>query len=224
MNLKLLSLTVSTLLLLSSGCIYNLESQDLGYFKPSQKVITEDDVVVDIRPVLESGGYDVYKYLTVFYVELTNNSQNPVVFGWDNFILRDTFGTQYNIFNPEIAAEILRENSGIRFYPSFSIGIGGGYHHSHFHWGSFYRPYGFYHPYYHYDHFWWPYPYYKQDDNLSWVYSQALFPGAIYPGSKVKGLIYFKKLPKEVVNIEMDFGYLLKEQDQKRVVTFQFHR
>ena len=208
-----------------SGCAY--KQKTAAPFMPFQKLKTDEGVEIKVTPSSGLGDYKVSKYLTTFYVEIENQSKNEITFNSDDIVLIDELNNQYNLLSPNIAAEIVKESSRTRFFPRISIGIGVGHYH-----GGYYRSHRRYHSpfrsrfHYYYDD---PYPYdypqaYAQTENVSEVYSEALFPGVIYHGSTVKGFIYFKKLPADILNVNLEFGYDVENDPERYDVTFSFKR
>lgn len=217
------------LLLFSSGCVYSLGQQGGAPFKASRTFNTEDNVEITATASAELESYRFSKYLTVFYLEITNNSNKEIVFGSEDIVLIDEKAVQYNLLSPENAASIVRENSKKWYYPRISIGIGGGYHSGHFHYYGRHRfwPYRFYNPYHrfhYYDDLYYYPDYYTRSNNLGEIYSDAIFPGLVKPGATLKGFVYFKKLLKEMPKVSLDFTYGYKTGNQRKSVTFEFKR
>lgn len=217
------------LILFSSSCAYYINQKADPPFKATQTFNTEDGIKISVIPSAELENYRVSKYLTVFYLELTNNSHKEITFDSNDIVLINEDGVQYNLISPENAVNIVRENSRRWYYPRISIGIGGGYHSGNFYFHGHHRwPYSYYYPYYRYHNYYqqpYYYPYYNgSNDNLSEIITDALFPGAVYPGSTLKGFIYFKKLTEEVLKVSLDIRYKGISGSERKAVTFSFMR
>lgn len=217
---------VLILILAMSGCAY--KQKTAAPFTPFQKFKTDEGVEIKVTPSAGLSDYKVSKYLTTFYVEIENQSKNEITFSSDDIVLIDELNNQYNLLSPNIAAEIVKENSRARIIPRISIGIGVGHYH-----GGYYRGYYRYHSpfrhrfHYYYDDPYYPYDYpqeYSSTENVSEVYSEALFPGKVYPGSTVKGFIYLKKLPEDIANINLEFGYDVENNSKRDTIKFSFKR
>lgn len=218
---------VLILILSISGCAY--KQKTAAPFIPFQKSGTDAGVEIRVNPSAGLGNYKVSKYLTTFYVEIDNQSKNEITFNSDDIVLIDELNNQYNLLSPNIAAKIVKESSRTRFFPQISIGIGVG--HGHYH-GGYYRGYSRFHsPFRHRFHYYYddPYPYdypqaYSYTENVSEVYSEALFPGSVLPGSTLKGFIYFKKLPADIMNVNLGFGFETENDPERRAIKFSFKR
>ena len=173
-------------------------------------------------------------YLTTFYIEIENNSSEPITVRYDDIVLIDQFRNQYNALLPDMASNIVVQKSKRKWYfrPSISIGFGsGGYYGGWY--GSGYGvgigSYGYGYPYYR-SPFYWPYnyayynSYYSDyyDQDYSDLFTKSLVPGIIRPNAKISGFVFFKKLPGEVNTFELNFSYRTEAPEKKYDLTFPY--
>lgn len=209
-------------LLLLTGCYYAFE-ESVPPFRQPDTYKTEEGIIFKITPVNKIDKHNVSKYLTVFYIDITNNSGNTIQFGSEDIVMIDQFSTQYNALPPDFAANIISENSPARIYPRFSVGFGTGYYSDDFYyWGHHRYPFYRYHP-FNYDHYYYP-DYYYRSPNVDFVYRNALVPGTVHPGASTGGFVYFKKLPKEVNNVKLLINYSFKGTSTTKEITFDLAR
>ena len=210
----------------STGCLYETQSTINKPFDGAKVFNTEDNIKISIIPSADLTNYKISKQLTTFYLEIFNNSDKKIYFDSNDMVLIDDSGLQYNQLSPENAANIVRESSRKWYIPRISIGIGGGYHSKHFHFSghNYFWPHRIYYPYrrYHYHDSYYPYNQYQYD--LSEIYSSAIIPGSVKPGSTLKGFIYFKKVPKEARNIQLDISYKNDGSSKTKTITFELTR
>ena len=211
------------LLLVSlSGCQYNIDSGG-SLFRSPQTYNSDDGISITITPVSKISGYSVSRYLTAFYIEITNKSSNAIEFDPGDLFIVNQFNRQFNMLRPESVANIISENARPLIYPRVSIGIGTGYYrHPYGFWGyNRFWPYMdnpyFYDDYYYGD-------YYYEREKLDFVFSSSLVPGSVSPGATLSGFVYFNKQPKEVTSIKFHFNYRFRGTSKRKELTFDFMR
>ncbi len=173
-------------------------------------------------------------YLTVFYIEIENNSATPITVQYDDIALIDQFRNQYNALLPDMASNIIMQKAKSKWYfrPSISIGFGSGGYYGGRYRGSYgigYGGYGYGYPYYR-SPFYWPYnyAYYNNyysdyyDRDYSDLFTKSLVPGTIRPDAKVSGFVFFKKLPKEVNTFDLDISYRVEGSEKKHDLSFPY--
>jgi hypothetical protein len=172
-------------------------------------------------------------YVTPFYVEIQNNTNKILNFGYDDLVLFSENRTQYNAFPPATVVEILksRYQSGYAYYPYPSISLGTGlfFGRHHFYrpfgfYSPFYRPFGFYdyYDYYGYYPYWYPPTYSYRSVDTEDIFTEALIPGSVYPNAKLQGFVYFKKIPKEVQRVTFEVGYTVQGEGGRHTLSFPF--
>jgi len=205
-----------------SGCQYNIDDSS-SLFRTPQTYSADDGISITITPVKKISGYSVSRYLTAFYIEITNNSKTAIEFDPKDLLIVDQYNNQYNMLRPESVANIINENTRPLIYPRISIGIGTGYYGDHFgFWGNHhFWPYMDY-PYFYDDYYY--QDYYYQREKLEFVFSSTLIPGSVYPGATLSGFVYFNKQPKDVKNIKLHFNYSFRDSSKRKELTFDFTR
>lgn len=174
------------------------------------------------------------KYLTVFYVEIENNSDTAITVQYEDIAVIDQFRNQYNALLPDMASNIIVQKSRSKWYfrPSISIGFGSGGYYGGRYRGSYgigYGVYGYGYPYYR-SPFYWPYNYAyyndyyasRYDQDYSDLFTKSLVPGVIRPNARISGFVFFKKLPPEVNTFELDITYRTEDPDQRFDLTFPY--
>ncbi len=210
------------LLFLITSCHYSIDDT-LPVFGKPQSYTTDEGITFSITPVSKIAGNKVSKYLTVFYVEINNNSDKSIKFGSSDIVIIDQLNTQYNPLNAEYAANIIKENSPPRIYPRFSVGIGTGYF-SDYHY--FYGRHHFW-PYTHFPYYYDDYyynDYYYRTQNVDYIYRNALIPGTVKSGARLSGFVYFNKIPKNIHNIKMNMGYGFVGSSTRKEISFDLYR
>lgn len=207
---------------LISGCHYGINGTEPAFTKP-QAYTTDEGVVFNVTPVKKIGNTSVSGDLTVLYLEISNKSENTIFLEKNDMVLIDERNVQYNSLDPAFAANIIRESSPVRIYPRFSIGIGTGYFSDHHYFHGYhrfppFRGYPYYYDDYYYD------DYYYREQNVDYVYRNALVPGNILPGATLSGFVYFKKVPRDVSNVKFHTGYGIKDTDTTKEITFDLVR
>jgi len=230
-TLYLSSLLVVTAVLLS-GCASGLYGGQIAQPIPTT-VTSEDGVQIAVTPSFWPWEpKNLQKYVTPYYVSITNNSNKTVVIEYDNIVLFDQYKTQYTPLSPDTVANIFGTStntaaySGGYSYPSLSVGVGFGFG------GGYGRPYGYgyrggygprvgvygYAPVYYYP----PPVYYSKPVNTSDILTQALSLGPVYPGATVTGYLYFRDTIAEASQVTFDIGYFLEGSTKENVLTFPF--
>lgn len=152
------------------------------------------------------------RYVTPFYVVVQNDTATGVSFSDQDLALFDEQRTQYNPLRPETVAQILRAGQ-YRAYPYAPYFFHTfGFHHFHpFHFHHF-------HPLF-FHHFYPIVPaYYPSDD----VFTQALLPGVVRPQARLRGFVYFRKLPAQVQRVIFQIGYDVQGEPGRRELSFPF--
>ena len=173
-------------------------------------------------------------YLTAFYIEIENNSDEPITIQYDDIVLIDQFRNQYNALLPDMASNIVVQKSKSKWYfrPSISIGFGsGGYYGGRYRggYGIGFGGYSYGYPYYR-SPFYWPYnyAYYNNyysdyyDQDYSDLFTMSLVPGVIRPNAKISGFVFFKKLPRDVKTFDLNLSYRLEGKEKKYDLIFPY--
>jgi len=230
------NLYLSTLVLIMAvilgGCASGLYGGPITQPIPTT-VTGEDGVQIAVTPSFWPWEpKNLQKYVTPYYVSITNNSNKTVVIEYDNIVLFDQFNTQYTPLSPDTVANIFGTSNpttayqGGYSYPSLSVGVGFGFG------GGYGRPYGYgyrggygprvgvygYAPVYNYP----PPVYYSRPVNTSDILTQALSLGPVYPGATVTGYLYFRDTIAEASQVSLDIGYNLEGSTKENVLTFPF--
>jgi hypothetical protein len=132
--------------------------------------------------------------LLPLYMEIENLSDEKVVIRREEILLIDDRGNQYNALDPKEAAEVVRGSSRIGVSFGFAVGT---------------PSYGL---------GWLAGAPYTTD--VEDVINKAFIPGTLLPGAKLKGFLYFQRLPDEVNRTTLRVGY--KIGGQLRVAEFHF--
>jgi len=234
--MKISTLYLSTLVVITaailSGCASGLYGGPIAQPIPTT-VTSEDGVQIAVTPSFWPWEpKNLQKYVTPYYVSITNNSKKTVVIEYDNIVLFDQYKTQYTPLSPDTVANIFGTStntavySGGYSYPSLSVGVGFGFG------GGYGRPYGYgyrggygprvgvygYAPVYYYP----PPVYYSKSVNTSDILTQALSLGPVYPGATVTGYLYFRDTIAEASQVTLDIGYNLEGSTKENVLTFPF--
>ncbi|NPA41159.1 MAG: hypothetical protein GXO18_02690 [Aquificae bacterium] len=137
---------------------------------------------------------DLDDLLLPLYVEIRNKGREVIEVRREDIFLIDDRGNQYNALDPKDAAEVARGDTGV----GVGVGIGVGTPHYGVGWtvGT---------------------PIYTDVED---VINKAFIPGRVLPGRKLKGFVYFQKLPDEVNRLTLKLGYRIGEA--YRVAEFKF--
>ena len=207
---------------------YSIISPQVQSSAPGQKKI---DVTISAN-TWQGKPQNLSGYLTPLFIEINNNTDKPIVIGYNDFVLIDQNRNQYNVLIPDIASDIIAQKSRNKWYfrPSISIGIGtGGYYRRGYGYGIGYYNRGY--PYYR-SPFYWPYNsafysdyydsyYYNQD--YSDIFTHALVPGVIRPNAKLSGFVYFNKLPSNIRSFNLEVGYKIEGENKRYDLTFPYN-
>jgi len=138
-------------------------------------------------------------YVLPIYIEVKNRSPNPIELSLKDVVLVDDKGNQYNALEPKEVAEAVRGGSGVGVSLGFAYGTPG--------WGLGWVAGG---------------PAYY--DSAEDVINKAFIAGRILPGAKLKGFVYFQKIPDEVRRITMRIGYRIGERRKEVVFKFRVRK
>ena len=232
-NNKIIKLLICLFIFSSFGCasrdLVPISGNGTVYpeFKTARK--TKDGITVEVNSSPWTGSpSNLNRYITPFYMEIENNTDKALSLSYDDIVLVDANRTQFNPLKPDLVADIITTTSQGSYaygpgYPRVSIGLGFGY----FGGRSYYRRpfYGpFYAPFYAYAAYplgYYP-PYYYYPPQVGDVYTKALIPGKLNPKSKLRGYVYFQKLPKEVKQVSLDLRYKLAGEQEPQQLSFPF--
>lgn len=228
-----ISLALILFLFTLTGCYPRYYGPPPVSFNPAPSIQSGNDGVrVTVIPSLWTGTpRNLPRFVTPFYVEIENFSNNPLSVSYQDIVLFDQFRTQYSPLNPETVADMLSTSdfnyaAAYPAYPNISIGIGGGYGGFYRGWGpwgygSFYRPFGYYafSPGWYYPP---PVYYYPVPVSTKDVVTGALMPGTIHPNASLKGYVYFKNLPAEVSQVTLNVGYVNGGSQEFQSLSFPF--
>lgn len=203
------------------GCAYRNSAYRI--INPQLQTSASDDGEVNITVKAQTwvgSPENLGSYITPFYIELQNNSDKTLSFGYEDFVIFDESRNQYNVLTLQMVSSIIvsKARKKYYFYPSISIGIGTGFYH------GGYRYHGY--PYYYEPYFFGYYPGYNPGiyyiTDYGDIFTQALIPGLIYPNARLSGFVYFKNLPHGVRNFTFDVGYKIEEDEKRYVLSFPF--
>ena len=217
-----------------TGCASLYGNSSYSFFTPERQSSAPglNKVNVAITANAWNGSPDnLSGYISPFFIEITNNTPNPISIDFSDIVLIDEYRNQYNVLVPEIASDIIAQKSKSKWYfrPSISIGFGtGGYYGGGYGYGIGYYTRGY--PYYR-SPFYWPYNYayysdyydsYYYNRDYSDIFTQAFVPGVIRPGAILSGFIYFNKLPPEVQKFDLNVGYKIDNENKRVELTFPY--
>jgi len=170
-----------------------------------------DGIQVVVRPSAWQGvPASLPVYVTPFHLAIANGTAQPLRFEYADLRLFDETRLQYTALPP---VEVRRLIGGWGGEPrGIVVGVAGGVA---FHWR---RPH-------YWDPWWWgppwPYPYYyppaSRPDDIAML---ALPVGALHPGARSEGFVYFPRLRPEVQSLTFEFHHRLG--DVPRVLTLPF--
>jgi hypothetical protein len=168
-----------------------------------------DGVELVIRPSAWEGSPSYLgDYVTPFHCLLVNGTAAPLVYDYADLRLFDEGRFQYTALPPADVGRLLRWGGASEPAPVLLATRGGYWHRrSHF-WSPFWWD-----P-------WWGAPYYYVPPRIDDVLSQALPVGALQPGARTQGFVYFPRLRPEATRLTFEFHYRLG--DQPRVLTLPF--
>ncbi len=138
---------------------------------------------------------DLPDYILPLYLEIHNISMDTVEIDLKDIVLVDDRGNQLNALEPKDVAEAVRGGYGIGVAIGFTYGSP--------HWEHSLLLGG-------------P-TYYGYADE---VINRAFIPGRVLPGAKLKGFVYFQKIPDEARRVTLRVGYRIGER--RREVVFKF--
>ncbi|HEX3036817.1 MAG TPA: hypothetical protein VHT73_17145 [Thermodesulfobacteriota bacterium] len=229
------AILILSILLLIIGCAPSRDIVPLpsnGSVDPQLRTSSkiENGVKVTVKTSAWSGSPSSLKnYVTPFYVEIQNNTNEILTFGYDDLVLFSENRTQYNAFPPATVADILKAKyqSGYAYYPYPSISLGTGFFYGrpyYYPWRPYFGPFGFYdyYDYYGYYPYWYPPAYSYRSVDTEDVFTEALIPGSVYPNAKLQGFVYFKKIPKEVQRVTLEVGYNIQGEEGRHTLSFPF--
>ncbi len=154
----------------------------------------------NVRIVVRANAWNGYpsdlpSYVMSLYLEVENKSSYIVEIELKDILLIDDKGNQYNVLEPKEVAEIAKSGSSVGVSIGFSYGTP--------YWGFSWLAGG---------------PFIDKD--IEDIINMAFIPGKVEPKARLKGFIYFQKLPDEVNRITLKLSYKIKER--KITVRFPF--
>ena len=174
---------------------------------------------------------DLGKYVTPYYVKVTNNSNKTIILDYEDIILFDQSKTQYTPLSPDTVANIFGTGTGTTYssgyysYPRVSVGVGFGFGSGYGYRGYGRRGYrrgygtgiGFYSPVYY------PPPtYYSTSVDTSDILTQALPLGPVHPGATVTGFLYFRDTVSQAGQVTLNIGYNVEGSTKENLLSFPF--
>lgn len=225
----------SVLVLITIGCSsrHLVPVSDDGFVYPEFHTLfkTENGVTIGVNSSpWEGSPENLQRYVTPIFIEIQNNNNKNLNIKYDDIVLVDEYRTQYNPLSPQIVAEIINTTSQYAYgpgYPQVSIGLGFGYFSGGSFWGgSFYSPFysPFYPPFYFFGEFplgYYP-PYYYPPPDVGNIYTNALITGQVLPNAKLKGFVYFQKVPEQVSQVTLDISYKVEGENEPKKLSFPF--
>ncbi len=179
--IRLSSFLLLLVLLLSYGCTTSIAPKPLqpGDIDLNSNIISKEKD--GIRISVQSMEWRYYPYnLADFYTPMLflirNNTDKKLSFKASDFVLIDDKGNQFNAVDPAIVERIMTRR-----------GYGQGYYPPYFYYGGYFPPPGF--------------GYYSIAPTDITLLS--ISEGDIFPGSQVRGFIYFKKAVTYGKNIKL---------------------
>ncbi len=139
---------------------------------------------------------DLPDYVLPLYLEVRNKSSEVVEIDLRDITLVDDRGNQFNPLEPKDVAEAVRGGSTVGISVGFAYGTPG--------WGLGWLAGG-------------P-PYYSDTED---VINKAFIPGKVLPGAKLKGFVYFQKIPDEARRVSLRVGYRIGERRKEVVFRFE---
>jgi hypothetical protein len=183
--------------------------------EPGQSAITSPDAVqLVVQPSAWRGSPSYLPtYVTPFQVLLVNGSSLPIRYDYGDFRLYDEARFQYTAMPPADVALIFRWSEE---WPSgalvASAGTGTAFHR---------RPGPlFWDPWW--DPWWWGPRYYPP--RLDDVLTQALPVGALHPGARSEGFVYFPRLRRDASRLTFEFHYRLGDAERTLALPFAVQR
>lgn len=235
-NFITLSLILTVSVVFLTGCASGL----YGGGPITQPIPTtktgEDGVTISVTPSFWPWEpKDLQKYVTPYYISITNNSDKTIILDYKDIVLFDQFKTQYTPLSPDTVANIFGTSTTSTIYapsysyPSLSVGVGfgfgGGYGRRGYGYRGYRRGYGSrvgiygYAPVYYYPP---PQAYYSRSVNTSDILTQALSLGPVHPGATVTGYLYFRDTIAQAASVNLDVGYNQEGSTKETVLTFPF--
>ena len=229
------TITIISIFLLIIGCA--APSRDIvplpsnGSVDPQLRTSSKSENGVKVTVRTSAWGRSpssLKNYVTPFYVEIQNNTNGILTFGYDDLVLFTENRTQYNVLPPAIVADILKAKyqSGYAYYPYPSISLGtafffGGHHYYPYYypWRPYYGPFGFYD---YYGYYGYPYYYPYRSVDTEDIFTEALIPGSVHPNAKLEGFVFFKKIPKEAQRVTFEVGYTVQGEEGRHTLSFPF--
>jgi hypothetical protein len=186
--------------------------------------VAAEGVELVVRPSAWRGApWDLLDYVTPFLVSLANGTAWPLQYDYPGFRLFDDARFQYTALPPVEVERILRWGAGTdvrlaaitspppilhrRVVPDH---FGDWWWDRHGWYGDWYGGYGWHG---------WPW-YYRGFPVFADVHLRALPMGALQPGARLEGFVYFPRLRGEARGLTLEFHHLLR--DVPRVLTLPF--
>lgn len=173
-----------------------------------------EGVSITVRPsAWRSSPFYLEDYVTPFHLTLRNDTPRPVRLGYDDLRLFDQNRVQRTALPPADVAAIIR---GSRYGAAVDLAAaaGAGEARLAFHHRPFFHPF-FYDPFF-YDPWWYAPPPPRLDD----IFTEAFPAGAVQPGARVQGFVYFPRLGREAQRLTLEVHYRLG--DAARVLALPF--
>jgi hypothetical protein len=154
--------------------------------------VAAEGVTLAVQPSAWDGSpSNLRDYVTPFLVSLSNDAATPLDYDYTGFRLFDDSRFQYTALPPTEVERLLRWSPAPVDW-----------------WWYRYGWYG------------WPWYYPALPPPLGDVYARALPMGALYPGARLEGYIYFLRLRKDVRRVTLEFHHRVGELP--RVLTLPF--
>ena len=178
------------------GCASH--NKDLSSPQVQSSSRSQNDITVTVRDSAWSGSpSDLASYATPLYVEIQNSASNVLTLSYEDLVLLDENRNQYNALSPEIVADMLKSKSRHGYSLPVSVGVGvGGFLSRVF--ISIFGSSPIYSP---------------KPVEVKDIFTQALIPGPLHPGSKLQGFVYFKKIPGQPEHFTLSVGYKVQGKD-----------
>ncbi len=160
--------------------------------------VYEDDMVSIKVKANAWEGYpsDLPDYVLPLYLEIHNKSPEAIEIDLKDITLIDDRGNQLNALEPKDVAEAVRG--------SYGVGVAIGFTYGSPTWGHSLLLGG-------------P-PYHGYADE---VINRAFIPGRILPGARLKGFVYFQRIPDEARRVSLRVGYRIGERRKEVVFKFE---
>ncbi len=180
--------------------------------------VAAEGVELAVRPSAWRGSpWDLRDYVTPFLVALSNGAAVPLRYDYIDFRLFDDSRFQYTALAPIEVERILRWRTAGEERLA-AIGSPPPVLHRRVapdpHWGRWWDPYSWYG---------WPW-YYPGGPITSDVYARAMPMGALQPGARLEGFVYFPRLRNAARGLTLEFHHHLGELPRVLTLPFEVQR